>query len=89
MEACNETQNKQDLVEFCDLVLKYILIKIYGNNANKIVIEMALQLMDVYFKNISKAKYLLSDLEQHILITLIRELVYAEIKIPPDLIITC
>lgn len=42
MEACNETQNKQDLVEFCDLVLKYILIKIYGNNANKIVIEMAL-----------------------------------------------
>lgn len=45
--------------------------------------------MDVYFKNISKAKYLLSDLEQHILITLIRELVYAEIKIPPDLIITC
>jgi len=52
-----------DLVEISDLVLKFCLLKIYGNNANPLMMGTIVLLLDSYFIHLSKTRYLLTEIE--------------------------
>ncbi|CAD8120601.1 unnamed protein product [Paramecium sonneborni] len=87
MSIWNDPEQKQDIIELSDLLLKFVLVKIYGCSANQLLINALISFLDAFFLIISKSRYILTEVEQIVTISLIRELIYAGVDVHPELII--
>ncbi|KAM3139866.1 hypothetical protein pb186bvf_008108 [Paramecium bursaria] len=84
--ACIQTLSKMDVIEMSDLLLKYILFKLYGQIVNPTILICLIQFIDQYLKILVTANYKFNEIESTIIVLILREIIYCNYDIQVDLI---